>query len=327
MKIAMIGVGAYSTALTMMLSKKENNKIMMWTENPEIVEQSKHETRILEKIFPELELPFNVDVTNSFEEALDGASLIFIAVAAKYVDDVCKSMKPFYNKKIPICIASKGIEETTGSFLSDIVKNELETENISVLSGPTFAIDMINNEPIALALAGTNEKTIQIVKENLANDTLKLRECNDLIGIQICGSIKNVIAIAAGMIKGLGYSESTLAFLINESLHDIKYLIDELGGDKKTVLSYAGVGDLLLTCTSTKSRNFSFGYTVGSTKDRKAIKSFLETHTVEGYYTLSSIYKLVKNNHINLTIINLIYDIIMNGKDPNLLSKFLIEKE
>ena len=325
MKIAMIGVGAYSTALAMMLSKKENNTIMMWTENPELVEQSKHGNRILEKIFPELELPFNVNLTNSYEEALSDASLVFIAVAAKYVDDVCKGLKPYYDKNVPICIASKGIEESTGSFLSDIVKNSLETNNISVLSGPTFAIDMIHNEPIALA--GTNKETLEIVKENLENDTLKLRECNDLIGIQICGSIKNVIAIAAGMIKGLGYSESTLAFLINESLHDIKYLIDELGGDKKTVLSYAGVGDLLLTCTSTKSRNFSFGYTVGSSKDPKTIKNFLDTHTVEGYYTLSSIYKLVKTNHVNLPIINLIYDIIMNGKDPNLLSKFLIEKK
>ena len=326
MKIAMIGVGAYSTALTLMLSKKENNNIMMWTENLEIAKEF-NETHKLNKIFPDLEMPFNVNVTNSYEEALKDASLIFLAPAAKYVKSVCESLKPYYKKHIPICIASKGIEESTGSFLSDIVKDELETENVSVLSGPTFAIDMVNNEPIALALAGTNEDTIRIVKENLSNDTLKLRECTDLIGIQICGSIKNVIAIAAGIIKGLGYTESTLAFLINESLHDIKYLIDELGGDKKTVLSFAGVGDLLLTCTSTKSRNFSFGYTVGSTKDPKVIKDFLESHTVEGYYTLSSIYKLVKTNNINLPIINLIYDIIMNDKDPNLLAKFLIEKK
>ena len=315
MKIAMIGVGAYSTALTLMLSKKENNTIMMWTENADLAKEF-NATHKVNRIFPDLELPFNVEVTTSYEEALKDASLIFLAPAAKYVDNVCHDLKPYYKNHIPICIASKGIEEESGSFLSDIVANVLETENISVLSGPTFAIDMVNNEPIALALAGTNEETIQIVKENLANDTLKLRECNDLIGIQICGSIKNVIAIAAGMIKGLGYTESTLAFLINE-----------LGGDKKTVLSYAGVGDLLLTCTSTKSRNFSFGFTVGSTKDSEKIKEFLDTHTVEGYYTLSSIYKLVKTNHINLPIINLIYDIIMNGKDPNLLSKFLIEKK
>lgn len=326
MKITMIGAGAYSIALALMLAKKKENNIVMWSENIELYNEFK-KTHKVDKIFEDLKLPDNISITNSYDEALKDTSLVFIACAAKYVDDVCLGIKPFYNKTIPICIASKGIEETTGSFLSDIVSKTLGTKNIAVLSGPTFAIDMVNNQPTALALAGTNIKTINIVKNNLSNETLKLRECSDLKGIQICGSIKNVIAIAAGMIKGLGYEESTLAFLINESLHDIKYLISKLGGDKKTVLSYAGVGDLLLTCTSSKSRNYSFGYTVGSTKDPIKIREFLETHTVEGYYTLSSIYKLVKTNNIDLPIINLIYDIIMNGKDPNILAKFLIEKK
>ena len=325
MKIAMLGTGAYSIALSFMLSKKKENNIVLWTENENNVKEF-NETHMLNNIFENTLLPENVSITNNYEECISGAGLIFIACAAKFVDDICGSIKPYYDKNTPICIASKGIEETTGSFLSDIVKNILGTNNIAVLSGPTFAIDMVNNDPIALALAGTNEETINVIKENLSNDTLKLRECNDLIGIQICGSIKNVIAIASGMVKGLGYTESTLAFLINESLHDIKYLIDKLGGDKKTVLSFAGVGDLLLTCTSTKSRNYSFGFTVGSTKDPEKIKEFLETHTVEGYYTLSSIYKLVRTKNIDLPIINLIYDIIMNGKDPNELPKFLIEK-
>ena len=176
-------------------------------------------------------------------------------------------------------------------------------------------------------MAKFNDETIQIVKENLANDTLKLRECNDLIGIQICGSIKNVIAIAAGMIKGLGYTESTLAFLINESLHDIKYLIDELGGDKKTVLSYAGVGDLLLTCTSIKSRNYSFGKLIGQGISKEEKEKHLKENTVEGYYTLKSIYKLVRKKKIKMPIIDLIYDIVMNGKNPNLLGEFLINKK
>ena len=326
MKIAMLGTGAYSLALSLMLSKKKENNVMLWTENQKVHDEFKR-TKRLDTIFPDRVFPENIDITTSYEETIQDAELIFIACTAKFVDLVCGSIKPFYNKNIPICIASKGIEERTGSFLSDIVKNTLNADSIAVLSGPTFAIDMANNEPIALALASTNEYTAKIIKDNLAGDTLKLRETNDLIGIQICGSIKNVIAIASGIVKGLGYAESTLAFLINESLHDIKYLIDELGGDKKTVLSYAGVGDLLLTCTSTKSRNYSFGYIVGSTKDKDQIEEFLKTHTVEGYYTLSSIYKLVRTKHIDLPIINLIYDIIMNGKDPNLLAKFLIEKE
>lgn len=326
MKIAMLGTGAYSIALSFSLSKKKENNIVLWTENENNVKEF-NESHMLNNIFEGKVLPDNVSITSSYEEAIKDAGLIFIACAAKFVNSVCGGIKPYYDNSVPVCIASKGIEETTGSFLSDIVKNVLNTCNVAVLSGPTFAIDIVNNDPTALALAGTNQRTIDIIKNNLANDTLKLRECSDLIGIQVCGSIKNVIAIASGMVKGLGYTESTLAFLINESLHDIKYLIDKLGGDKKTVLSFAGVGDLLLTCTSTKSRNYSFGYTVGSTKDSNMIKEFLDTHTVEGYYTLSSIYKLVRTKNIDLPIINLIYDIIMNEKDPNELIKFLIEKK
>lgn len=325
MKVAMLGTGEYSLALSYMLSKKDN-EITLWTEN-QLYEEELNTTRKLSKIYENFLIPQNINITTSFEEVLRNKNLIFIACAAKYVDSICEKIKPFYNPNIPICIASKGIEENTGSFLSDIVKKRLNTNNVAVLSGPTFAIDMIHNEPVALALAGNNDYTIETIKNTLENETLKLRECDDLIGVQICGSIKNIIAIASGIIKGLGYSESTNAFLINESLHDIKYLIECLKGNKKTVLSYAGIGDLLLTCTSTKSRNFSFGYIIGSTRDKKKINDYRMNNTVEGFYTLSSIYKLVKTKKIDLPIINLIYEIVMNDKDPHELPKFLINKK
>lgn len=323
--VCILGTGAYGMALALMAAKNNEN-IVMWSEK-EFLAKELEETGMVKSIFPDKKIPKSIRITNSYEDALKDADVIIMVPAAKFVRSVCENIKPYYNGTTPICIASKGIEESTGSFLSDIVKDILNTENVAVLSGPTFAIDMANEQPLALALAGTNDYTISSIKEVLENNSLKLRECNDLIGIQICGSIKNVIAIASGMVKGLGYVESTQAFLINESLHDIKYLIDCLGGDKKTVLSFAGVGDLLLTCTSTKSRNYSFGYTIGSTNDPEKIADFLQANTVEGYYTLSSIYKLVKTRNIDLPIINLIYDIVMNGKDPNSLTEFLITKK
>lgn len=326
MKVTMLGTGNYSIALALMIAKKDNIEITLWSENNDYVKEFK-ETHKISKIFSDVILPESVSVTNSYEEALKNTDAIFIACAARFVDDVCMNIKNYYHSNIPICIASKGIEEVTGSFLSNIVKKVLKAKNICVLSGPTFAIDMVNNEPVALALAGTNNKVVSLFKNILSNDTLKIRKSSDIIGIQICGSVKNIIAIASGIIKGLGYSESTNAFLINEALHDIKYLIHALGGKKKTVLSYAGVGDLLLTCTSTKSRNYSFGYVIGSTKDKKEIDEYLKNNTVEGYYTLSSIYKLVKKRNIDIPIINLIYDIVMNEKDPSELARFLISKK
>lgn len=325
MKITIIGTGAYSSAIAMMLAKNKNNNIMMWSENKDNVKEFK-ETHKLINIFKDVEFPNNIDITNNYEEALKDTNLIFLVTSVKYISSVCDNILPLY-KNTPICIASKGIENNTLSTLSNLVKNKLNTNNIAVISGPTFAIDLINNEPAGLAIAGLNKKTIKIVKDNLENDTLKLRVSSDIIGIQLCGSIKNIVAIAAGILKGLGYSESTQAFLINESLHDMKHIIFALGGKKKTILSFAGIGDLLLTCSSNKSRNYSFGYVIGCTKDKDKIKEYLDNYTVEGYYTLNSVYKMLQKKGINIPLINVIYDIVVNNKDPYSLATFLINKD
>lgn len=325
MKITIIGTGAYSSAIAMMLAKNKNNNIMMWSENKDNVKEFK-ETHKLINIFKDVEFPNNIDITNNYEEALKDTNLIFLVTSVKYISSVCDNILPLY-KNTPICIASKGIENNTLSTLSNLVKNKLNTNNIAVISGPTFAIDLINNEPAGLAIAGLNKKTIKIVKDNLENDTLKLRVSSDIIGIQLCGSIKNIVAIAAGILKGLGYSESTQAFLINESLHDMKHIIYALGGKKKTILSFAGIGDLLLTCSSNKSRNYSFGYVIGCTKDKDKIKEYLDNYTVEGYYTLNSVYKMLQKKGINIPLINVIYDIVVNNKDPYSLATFLINKD
>ena len=147
-----------------------------------------------------------------------------------------------------------------------------------------------------------------------------------MIGIQMCGATKNVIAIASGILSGLGYSNSTQSFLIDESLHDIKDIIKIFGGKPKTVLSFAGVGDLMLTCTSTKSRNFSCGFTIGSTKDPKKINEYLVNNTVEGYNTLEVIYKMLNKRGTPIDLITTIYNIVYNEEDPNTLASFLITK-
>ena len=325
MKISVIGLGVYSLAISKMLAKKDENEIVIWTENNEKYEEYKKIKKVA-SVF-DTKLPKNIKISASMEDTLENTNLIYIITASKYVDIVTKQMKPYYNPKIPVCIASKGIEESREELLSNIVKNALKTNNIAVISGPTFAVDILNNEPVALALASKTKKAKEYVLNTLANDTLKLRPSKDMIGIQMCGSIKNVIAIASGILSGLGYSNSTQSFLINESLHDIKDIIKIFGGNPKTILSFAGVGDLMLTCTSTKSRNFSFGVIVGSTKDQNKINEYLATHTVEGYNTLEIVYKMLQKKGIEIELITTIYDIVYNGVDANTLAKFLVTKK
>ena len=320
MKISVIGLGVYSLAISKMLAKKDENEIVIWTENNEKYEEYK-KTKKVASVF-DTKLPKNIKISASMEDTLENTNLIYIITASKYVDIVTKQMKPYYNPKIPVCI-----EESREELLSNIVKNALKTNNIAVISGPTFAVDILNNEPVALALASKTKKAKEYVLNTLANDTLKLRPSKDMIGIQMCGSIKNVIAIASGILSGLGYSNSTQSFLINESLHDIKDIIKIFGGNPKTILSFAGVGDLMLTCTSTKSRNFSFGVIVGSTKDQNKINEYLATHTVEGYNTLEIVYKMLQKKGIEIELITTIYDIVYNGVDANTLAKFLVTKK
>lgn len=325
MNVSIIGTGAYGLALCSVLSKNKDNKITMWSENKETVKELTTTSTL--KSLPELLLPKDITYTTSIENVCKNADIMFIVVAAKYVDDIVNYITPYYDKKTHICIASKGIEQDTCKFLHDIVLDSIKTKRLAVISGPSFAIDIINNEPIGLSIASDNKTTINVIKKAICNDTFKLRETDDIIGIELCGSIKNIIAIAAGIIHGLGYSESTQAFLINESMHDIKELIHRLGGKKQTILSFAGVGDLILTCSSTKSRNYSFGIVVAQAKGKEEIDNYLKNNTVEGYYTLKSIYKLIKTKKVKMPIIDLIYKIIINNEDPNKLIKFLVNKK
>ncbi len=324
MKIAVLGTGAYSLALAYSLAKKENNKIVLWTHDQKHVNELR-ETKKLSSIL-DFNISKNISITTSLEEAMQNASLIVIGTASQFFTSLITNMKIYYKKNTPICIATKGIDDSSKEFLSNIAAKILKTKTVSILSGPTFAIDIINNEPVALALASKNNKVLKIVKNNLANERLKLRFNNDLIGVQICGSVKNIIAIAAGILNGLGYSNSTTAFLINESMHDIKNIMRYLGAKKSTILSFAGIGDLILTCTSTKSRNFSFGYTIGKYNDPSKTQEYLNSTTVEGYFAITTFKELLKKHQVKVPIVNIVNDIVNNGKNPEELAKFLIKK-
>jgi len=322
-KIAIIGTGAYGLSIALALLKK-NDKVTLWVESEERASWLNN-NRKNSGILPNIEIPESIEFSNDYEFVLKDTNVVFIAVAAKFVNSVTKDMSIYNLKNKHFCILSKGIEQNTCEFVHDVFKRNIKTKNLCVISGPSFAIDIANNEPIGLSIASKNKETISIIRKVLESDTIKLRSTTDLIGVELCGSIKNVIAIAAGILDGLGYSESTRSFLITESLHDIKSLIYGLGGNKKTILSFAGVGDLLLTATTKKSRNYSYGVLIGQKKLSKAL-DYVNNTTVEGYYTLKSIYTLVRRKKISMPIINLIYQIILNKKDPSTLVDFLIKK-
>lgn len=322
MKITVLGAGAYGCALAQILSENKN-EVTIWTPFEEEVKTLKEERQTPK--LPNVTIYNDIQITTDLEKALENSKLIVEAIPTAFLSSSIKEVKKYY-KNTPICIATKGIEQKTNLFVYDVVKNILKTDKIAVISGPSFAIDIAHNYPVGLTLACQDKETIDLTFKALANNHFKLRKSHDIIGTELCGSVKNIIAIASGILKGLNMPESTSAMLITESLHDIRALIKGLGGDGNTVLSYAGFGDLLLTATSPKSRNYSFGLLIGSKVSKEEIDNYIKNTTIEGLYTLKSISELVKNKDVDMPIINLMEKIIYEHKAPEELVNFLVEK-
>lgn len=322
MKITVLGAGAYGCALAQILSENKN-EVTIWTPFEEEA-KTLTEERQTPKL-PNVTIYNDIQITTDLEKALENSKLIVEAIPTAFLSSSIKEVKKYY-KNTPICIATKGIEQKTNLFVYDVVKNILKTDKIAVISGPSFAVDIAHNYPVGLTLACQDKETIDLTFKALANNHFKLRKSHDIIGTELCGSVKNIIAIASGILKGLNMPESTSAMLITESLHDIRALIKGLGGDGNTVLSYAGFGDLLLTATSPKSRNYSFGLLIGSKVSKEEIDNYIKNTTIEGLYTLKSISELVKNKDVDMPIINLMEKIIYEHKAPEELVNFLVEK-
>ncbi len=317
MNIGIIGSGSYGVALLSSLVK--SNNITLYTRFKE-----EEEYLLKNRKSPKIDylIPSKVEITSD-KELLKNKDLIIIAIPTEGID-LIKELKPFI-KSSNILIATKGITND-GYFVYEIVKNILNTNKVGIISGPSFANDVIKGYPIGLSLACKSNNFKNICLKVFKNTNIKLRPTKDMIGISICGSIKNVVAIAAGILDALNCPMSTKAMLVTESLHDIKNLIKLLGGSSKTFTSFAGFGDMTLTCSSIESRNYTYGkYLVE--KDKAFLEEYRKNTTIEGLYTLNSIYKLLKNKKISIPLIDIIYEIVYKNKNSEKLLTFLLEKE
>lgn len=322
MKIGILGSGAYGIALAS-IANKNKNKVIVWSYS--VDEKNKLESKRKSDRLKNYDIPKDILFTNNLKESVNDVDLLVIAVPAFSFEETIKNAKKYLNKKIPVLIATKGIQQDTCLFLHDVFK-KYTSNKFGIISGPTFAEDIVKDAPIGMSLATKFKNVEKIVRYVFENDKVKFRRSRDIIGVEICASVKNVIAIASGILEGMGVTDSTRALFLTESLNDIKELIHALGGKKKTILSFAGFGDILMTCTSKTSRNFSFGYIIGSGASQDKIDDYLKNTTVEGMYTLKSIHKLVSRKKVKIPIINLIHNVIIGKKGKEEILKFLIKK-
>ena len=321
MNVTILGTGAYGLALSRMLMKN-NCKITMWTAVESEYKMIKR-YKCNRLALPGYTLDKSISITTDMKEALSEAKLIVIAIPIKFLRNTLMEVKKYYNKKAHICITSKGIEQNSCMFSYDIVKKVLKTNKIGIISGGTFAVDMIQDMPMGLSVASKNKQTNTVIKKYLENDLLKVDICSDVLGTQFWGSIKNVMAIGCGIIDGMKYPESSKSLFFTKCFKDITDLVYEFGGNKSTATTYAGIGDLYLTCNSIKSRNYTFGKMIGEKINKDYLDEYVETTTVEGYYTLKSFYKLIHKKKKKSKIIDILYTIVYGNGDLSLLVEFL----
>lgn len=308
MKILIIGAGAYGLALATVLNEK--NEVIVYSSLQQEIENLK-QTYKNERLFPGITLDKKIKFINKMEDS----DIVIIALPTNIVRQELQKLKEYIENKT-IIITSKGI--TNKKFVYEIVKETIKSENIYVISGPSFAKDVIKKETITLTLAGKNTEKIK----NIFNEKyIKLEETEDIIGTEICGSIKNTFAIGAGILEGMNVSESTKAAYLTKIINDTKKILKQMNGNPETILKSCGIGDILLTCTSKSSRNFTLGYMIGSKRTKQEIEEYLKTTTVEGLNTLLE-FKQIEN----LKIIEIIYNILYNNYNPNKLLEYIVEK-
>lgn len=323
MNIAIIGTGVYALALASSLSLNKNNKIKMWSESIESISYIEKNR----KNYPPLNIKINKNIkfSTNYSDIIKDTDIIFIAVSSKYVSQVMESLSPFLTKKSIIISCSKGIENDTCLFMSEIINKFVSIKQIAVLSGPSFAKDLALNEVLGLTVATLNKQIFNILKSIFNEANVKLEYSRDLLGVELCGSIKNIIAIGTGIMSISKNRESSQATVVTEAIKEIETLLINLGLKKETILTYAGIGDLVLTSLNPSSRNFSYGYLIGSNNKNKALK-FLENNTVEGVYTLKSIYELLIKKKAMVPLIEIIYNIVYKEDNPSSLKTFLLNK-
>lgn len=321
MNIGILGTGAYGIALAITALKNKNN-VTMWTKfDDEYNMLHLYHKNI--KALPDVTIPREINITLNMEECVLNKDLIIMVIPSSTYDEVCNELTKYINKNQIICIASKGTYND--KFLSDIVNQYLDND-VAIISGPSFAIDLISNKPIGLSIACNKNEICEKISSILENNELIFSSTNDIIGIQICGTIKNAFAIGAGILDGLNCLESTKASYLTKCLNDTRIFLKEMNCLESTVLEYAGIGDLILTCTSQKSRNFRYGNLIGSKADKDDIDVFKANNLIEGLSSLEGIRNISKKYRHNINTINLIYEIVFNHERPEKLLEFIHEK-
>ncbi len=320
LKISVLGAGAWGTTIANLLSEKGFN-VMIWAKEKEVAKNINEHSE--NSIFLKgIKLSKNLKASNDLKGVLS-SEIIINAIPTQYIRTTLKKHSQ-YLKDSYILSLSKGIELNTFERPSEIL-SEISGKDIYILSGPNFAVEIARKKPAATTIAGKDHKTRKMFQEILSTDYFRVYENDDIIGTEIGGAIKNVVAIAAGMSDALNLGHNTKAALITRGLNEIRKLGKKLGAKDITFLGLSGIGDLILTCNSIISRNYTVGYKIGVGEDPlKLIRSMKQV--AEGVKTVKALNRLTQKLSIEMPISKEVYLVIYKNKKPQKALKSLMTR-
>ncbi len=312
-KIGVLGAGTWGCALAILLAGKGHD-VTIWTK----IENEAHalnNNRKAMKNLPGAQLPEEVGITLDLEEACKDKDLIVLSVASPYIRATAHSAKPYIKEGQILVNVSKGIEDGTLYTLSEVIKEEIPQADIAVLSGPSHAEEVSRGIPTTIVVGAETKETAKFIQDIFMTDMFRVYTSPDIIGIELGGSLKNVIALAAGVVDGLGYGDNTKAALMTRGMAEISRLGIKLGGKIETFSGLSGFGDLFVTCTSKHSRNWNAGNLIGQGMSmEEAMKQV--NQVVEGVNSAKAALALASRNEVEMPIVEQINMVLFEGKSP-----------
>lgn len=317
-KIAILGGGSWGTALAIVLTRsRQPHRIALWVHGVELA-QAMRDRRVNEVYLPGFELPAAVEVTSDFAVALEGAEIVLGVMPSAHAREVYTAALPFLNSRMSFVSATKGLDTATLERMTQAIAGVCRPKfaaRVAALSGPSFAREVARGDPTAVVVASGEAALAESIQEDLSGSTFRLYTNADVVGVELGGAVKNVVAIAAGVCEGLGLGHNTAAALITRGLAEITRLGCALGGCRETLAGLAGMGDLVLTCTSGLSRNRSVGVALGRGERLEDILASTRM-VAEGVRTTAATVEFARRAGIEMPITEQMYAVLYQGRAP-----------
>jgi glycerol-3-phosphate dehydrogenase (NAD(P)+) len=309
-RCAVVGAGAWGTALADVLARNGHD-VTLWAYEPDVVEavNGRHENA---RFLPNAALHPALRATSSYAEALEGCALVCFATPAQHLRSIARQAAASTPARATVCVASKGIERDTLALMSEVVEHELAGRPIVALSGPSFAAEVAQQQPTAIVAASEDPIAAELTQTVFSNRVLRIYTHDDIIGVELGGSLKNVMAVATGICEGAGFGFNSRAALITRGLAEMTRLGTAIGAKPATFAGLAGIGDLVLTCTGSLSRNRAVGMAVGGGATLDEALAGKET-VAEGVVTTSSALALAEREQVEMPIVSMVYRVLFEG--------------